>query len=113
MFLGSQIAISSIVLVSPKISTVVSTELQSPTGYMEHFMLIGGIDENSKIYASTRSYDPDMWTDDVVMLPHYLHKSLPISLAYTAVGLIDGAIILCGGIERPTGRATKTCRDYT
>ena len=74
-------------------------------------MLIGGIDEKSKISATTRSYNPDMWSDDVIMLPHYLHKSLPVSRAYAAVGLIDGAIILCGGIEGLTGRATKNCRD--
>ena len=80
-------------------------------GYMEHFMLIGGIDEKSKISADTRSYDPDMWSDDVIKLPHYLHKSLPTPLAYASVGHIDRVVILCGGIGGSVGTATKDCRD--
>ena len=48
-------------------------------------MLIGGIDEKSDISADTRSYDPDMWSDDVIKLPHYLHKSLPKLCSHKAV----------------------------
>ena len=78
---------------------------------MDHFMLIGGIDEKSKISADTRSYDTDMWRDDVIKLPHYLHKRLPTSLAYASVGHIDRTVILCGGIDGITGTASKDCRD--
>ena len=74
-------------------------------------MLIGGIDEKSDISADTRSYDPDMWSDDVIKLPHYLHKSLPTSLAYASVGYINRAVTLCGGISGTTGTATRHCRD--
>ena len=77
---------------------------------MEHFMLIGGMDENADISAKTRSYDPDMWTDDLVKLPPHLQKPLPTSLAYASVGHIDRAVILCGGISGPTGTATNQCR---
>ena len=77
---------------------------------MEHFMLIGGMDETAEISARTRSYDPDMWTDDLVKLPPHLHKPLPTSLAYASVGHIDRAVILCGGIGGPTGTATNQCR---
>ena len=75
-------------------------------------MLIGGIDEKSKITADTRSYDPDMWTDDVIKLPKNLHKTVPTSLAYAAIGRIDKAVILCGGIGGPSETATKDCRDF-
>ena len=73
-------------------------------------MLIGGMDETAEISASTRSFDPDMWTDDLVKLPPYLHKPLPTSLAYASVGNIDRAVILCGGIGGPSGTATNQCR---
>ena len=80
-------------------------------------MLIGGIRAEGSVgpvnLAKIRSYDPDMWSDEVIELPATNQKPLPTPLSYASVGIMDGAGILCGGYEGSLasgGTATKSCR---
>ena len=77
---------------------------------MSHFMLIGGnVCGTWENLATTRSYDPDVWSDKVIKLPPTLHKALHMSVSFSSVSITDGAVVLCGGYEGST--PTKRCRD--
>ena len=85
----------------------------SAIGYMSHFMLIGGLlGESQENLATTRSYDPDGWSDKVIKLPPALHKTMHTSLSYASASITDGAVVLCGGYEGGESTPTKSCRDY-
>ena len=80
-------------------------------------MLIGGVLAQGTggpvNLAKIRSYDPDMWSDNVIELPAANQKPLPVPLSYASVATIEGAVILCGGYEGTLGsggRVTKSCR---
>ena len=84
---------------------------------MSHFILIGGMlaqgSSGPVSLAKIRSYDPDMWSDEVIKLPTANQKPLPVPLSYASVGTMEGAVILCGGYEGTLGSgggATKSCR---
>ena len=77
-------------------------------------MLIGGLlGESEENLATTRSYDPDGWSDKVIKLPPVLHKTMHTSLSYASASITDGAVVLCGGYEGGESTPTKSCRDYS
>ena len=81
---------------------------------MSHFILIGGhVGGSFENLATTRSYDPDVWSDKVIKMPPTLHKALHTPLSYASVGITDGAVVLCGGYEGGESKPTKSCRDYS
>ena len=71
----------------------------SRLAYMDHLIIIGGVDFNAEVLSETRKFDQEKWTDRLVNLPGYLHKNMPTPLAYAAAGRARGAVIVCGGVD--------------
>ena len=86
--------------------------------YMDHIIIVGGVDSSGKTLAETRKFDQEMWTDGLIKLPGYLHKIINTPLAYACVGRVGGAVILCGGVEsvnpwNVTDKCWTLMADYT
>ena len=91
---------------------------KSPLAYMDLIILIGGIGTTGDLLAETRKFDQEKWTDDLVMLPNYLHKKLPSQLTYASAGKVGGAPIICGGVDgivpwSVTDKCWTLLADYT
>ena len=88
------------------------------SAYMDHVIIVGGVDSNSEVLAETRKFDQEKWTDGLVKLPSYLHKNMPTSLAYASIGRVGGAVIICGGVDginpwSVTDKCWTLLADYT